>query len=79
MAEEEQLVTVLVEIKGGNLQKVFCKAADEVLCIDRDTDGVPPGSIHKIGGDDALVFIETVRPMEEGEEMLKEAMAVLGI
>ena len=79
MTEEEQTQTVLVELKGGNLQRVFCKTADEVVCVDRDTDGVPTESIHKIGGEDALVFIETVRPMGESKDMLQEAMAALGL
>ncbi len=79
MTQKEQIQTILVEIKGGNIRRVFCDGADEVVCVDRDTDGVPPGSIHEVGGEDALVFIETVRPMDEGDRVLKEAMAALGL
>lgn len=71
--------TLLVEIKGGTIWGVFCENADELICVDRDTDGVPPGSIHEIEGEDALVYIEEVKPKEEGEEMLQEALSALGV
>ena len=70
---------VLAEIKGGNIQRVYCDGADELICVDRDMDGVPAESIHTIGGEDALVFIEELRPMEEGQRMLREAMSALGV
>ncbi len=71
----ERGATLLVEVAGGHIQRALVNRNMEptILSIDRDTDGISPDQLARVGSEEALVRrvpVNTARHMTDSLESL---------
>ena len=71
--------TIIVQIEGGRITAAYTDAsiAPDLICVDRDTDGLPPSEVAHVGGREAALRRENVDPAEDFPEFVGDVLSAL--